>query len=254
MSQRTVLFVNDRIYHVYNRGVRKSDIFLNNSDYRRWEELLYWCLNYNYTYSMYITRLRQARASGKDPQQITAEIKQVKRFDQPPVEILAYVHMPNHFHFILKQITDNGITSFMHRIGTSYSKYFNERHQLSGSLYQGKFQAKRVNTDEQLIHLFRYVHINPLSAGLISKQKLTKYPWSSLPSFVNRQKNKICTKKYLLDYFDNPDKLIKFTLAPFEKNAVDEIEKITIDDDFDWYREKRIEKKSYIKKALRKSI
>jgi putative transposase len=203
---------------------------------------------------MYITRLRQAQASGKDPQQIIAEINRTKRFDQSAIEILAYVHMPNHFHFILKQITDNGITNFMHRIGTGYSKYFNERHQISGSLYQGKFQAKRVSTDEQLIHLFRYIHLNPLSAGLIRKQKLIEYPWSSLLSFVNRQKSKILTKKYLLDYFDNPDKLIEFTLAPFEENAIDEIEKITIDDDFDWYQEKRAEKKSYIKKALRNSI
>ena len=253
MSQRVNL-VNDQIYHIYNRGVRKGDIFFDRLDYQRWEELLYWCLHYDYTYSTYKMRVKQTKIDRGNPQAILQEIDQTRRFKISPVEILAYVHMPNHFHLILKQLVDNGITSFMHRIATGYSKYVNEKHDFTGSCYQGPFKAVRVETDEQLIQLYRYIHLNPLASGLANKKELLSYNWSSFPYFIKGEKNKFLSKKHIFDYFNKIDDLFKFTLAPFDGESIELIEKSTIDDDFNWYQEKKKERKEKIKKIIEKSI
>lgn len=251
---RSILLINDQIYHIFNRGVRKSNLFFDEVDYRRWEELLYWCLHYDYPYSTYKMQLRQIRDDKVNPQTILQRLNQTKRFKIPPVEILAYVHMPNHFHLILKQLTNNGITSFMHRIATGYSKYINEKYDFSGSCYQGPFKAVRVESDEQLIQLYRYIHINPLASGLIKKGDLFDYRWSSFPSFIAKYNNKILSKKYLFDYFSKIEGISSFTLAPYKEEDVELIENSTIDDDFSWYKEKRKAKKEKLREILSKNI
>lgn len=253
MSQRINL-INDQIYHIFNRGVRKNNIFFDYSDYRRWEELLYWCLHYHYSYSTYKMQIRQMRTGEGNPREILQYLNQTKRFKIPPVEILAYVHMPNHFHLILKQLVDNGITGFMHRISTSYSKYINEKYDFSGSCYQGPFKAVRAETDEQLIQLYRYIHTNPLASGLVSKRDLLDYKWSSFPSFIKGYKNKILSKKYLFDYFSKIEEFSSFTLAPYEEENIELIENSTIDDDFSWYKETRKAKKEKIREIISKNI
>lgn len=247
-------FIIRQIYHVYNRGARKSKIFFDSADYERWGELLFWCLSYNYPYSKYRMRLEQVRLGGGNVQEMVDELDRTHRLPVSPVEILAYVYLPNHFHLVLRQITDSGIPIFMHRIGTAYAKYVNERHELSGALYQGPFKAVAVETEGQLKQLFRYVHINVVAAGLVLKEEVLGYEWSSFSSYMSGEENRLLTKESLLGYFPDPQKLYEFTLASFETKEIARLEGLTLDDDLGWYREKEAWRKDRRREQLMRSV
>jgi REP element-mobilizing transposase RayT len=251
MTYQTV-FKNNFIYHVYNRGVRKNKIYLSDPDYRRWEKLLNWCVKYNYSYSLYNNRKKQVEISGGSLENFNKTIDRMYKFEISPVEILAYVEMPNHFHLVLKQITDNGISSFIRRISTGYSMYFNLVYNSKGTLFEHSFKAVLVNTDEQLLQLCRYLHLNPLVANLVSSNKLAQYPWSSFPDYIKNKDNPLLTKKYLLGYFRNSEKLFNFTLAPFQDEAIDMLEGITLDDDYGWSERKKQIKEERRRETLRR--
>lgn len=243
----------DKIYHIFNRGVRKSDLFLSNAHYRRWEELLYWCLHYDYSYSIYLQRVRQIKKEGNNTKLITENLEKTRSYKKPPVEILANVEMSNHFHLVLRQRVDHGISRFMHKLQTSYSKYLNLLHNFKGPVFEGQFKAVLVKSDEQLLQLFRYVHTNPLAGGVVTKAKLSSYPWSSLPSYLEGKKSPFLTKNYLLDYFNNNlGKLWDFTIAEFDNKQTGVIQGLTHDDDFGWYKGINAKKEEKYRELLAK--
>jgi putative transposase len=102
------------------------------------------------------------------------------------VDIVCFVLMPNHFHFILKQNLKNGVSIFMRKFSNSYAKYFSTSHEWVGHLFQGQFKAVEINSEEQLLHVSRYIHLNPFSAGLIMKNNLINYQWSSYPDYLRK--------------------------------------------------------------------
>jgi putative transposase len=132
------------------------------------------------------------------------------------VDIIAYCLMPNHFHFLLRQRTENGISKFIANLSNSYTRFYNIKHKRTGPIFQGKFKAVEVLSDEQIIHLSRYIHLNPFSAGIVTSiQDLLQYPYSSLPEYLNGQKeickicivmgqfeDKICYRKFVTDQAD----------------------------------------------------
>src|SRR5438132_12702278 len=105
--------------------------------------------------------------------------------------------MPNHFHFILKQRKENGISIFISLLINSYTKYFNTKYTRVGALLQGAFKSVIVESDEQLIHLSRYVHLNPRVSGLT--KNLESYPWSSYKEYLSVPE--LCESKIILDLF-----------------------------------------------------
>ena len=119
--------------------------------------------------------------------------------------------MPNHFHFLLKQRKDGGITRFLSNFQNSYTRYFNVRHQRTGHLFQGQFKAVRMETDEQLLHVSRYIHLNPYSSYLVKDFKALKdYPWSSLGEYLNLFDHKVSEKQTLLSFFSSVKKFEQF--------------------------------------------
>lgn len=107
--------------------------------------------------------------------------------------------MPNHFHLLIYQLLRDGISRLMRRVGTTYAMYFNRKYHRVGSLYQGRFQAKIVRTDEQLLHLSRYIHTNPRE--LLGKASLSSYPWSSYPEYLNLRKDGLSKPEVVLSHF-----------------------------------------------------
>ncbi len=112
---------------------------------------------------------------------------------------MAYALMPNHFHFLIEQIGEFGVTEFMHRLGTSYTKYFNRRYDRSGRLFESEYKVVPIQSDAHLYHISRYIHLNPLSLSPAShklkrcaedwkraEEFLLRYPWSSYRSYVDR--------------------------------------------------------------------
>lgn len=192
-------FVNNEYFHIYNRGVDKRNIFLDYNDYKRFLKSLQFFNSMGSTWLSFI---------GDTPQQLREEDKLV--------DILCYCLMPNHYHILLKQKNNNGITMFMRKLNTGYTMYFNTKYERTGRLFENKFKAVHVENDDYFKHLSRYIHLNPLDLknpnwreGKITQIKtslryLENYPWSSFSSYVssNSHHDQIIAKNLLTEIFD----------------------------------------------------
>lgn len=213
MPYRTTPLVTDQIYHVFNRGVAKLPIFTDRRDYNRFLEAVYY---YQF--------------QGPKP-----KFSQLSRFkdlnfekNRKIVEILCYCLMPNHYHFLIKQLHDNGISEFIGKISNSFTKYFNTKHKRVGPLLQGQFKAVRIEYEEQLIHVSRYIHLNPIASFLV--KNLNTYPWSSYLNYVGFDQNKICSKDFILSMFKTPQKYQQFVLDQVEyAQSLERIKHLVID-------------------------
>lgn len=154
MSQRPIQFAPGEYYHIYNRGTDKRQIFFDKADHQRFISLLYLCNNGIPTHRSDLAR------------QSFRELFSVAR-ETTLTDVGAYCLMPNHFHILLHEQSENGISTFMQKLSTAYAMYFNKRYDRNGSLFQGKFKAVHVKNDNQLKYLLAYIHLNPL--GIINK-------------------------------------------------------------------------------------
>ena len=223
--QRKDNFIEGEYYHLYNRGNSKQKIFLDNQDRDRFIKLLYLCNS--------IKRVNFR-------EDIIKRKKDVWDFDKgkPIISIGAWVLMPNHFHIFItvtpnriasknpksnfgqigqKQKKQNAISTFMQKVCTSYSKYFNKKHGRAGSLFETNFKSSRADADKYLKYLFSYIHLNPIKLidskwkenGVkniqAAKDFLKNYKWSSYRDYCGpkRVEAKILSKKDFPDYFEN---------------------------------------------------
>ena len=185
--------VNESYYHVINRSIAQYKIFNDNADYLRTIEIfdLYRFSDFRLKYSYF------SHLSPSDQKRI---VKQIKQSGKMLIEIIAYCLMPTHIHLLLKQNEDGGISKFMSKILNSYTRYFNTKHQRLGPLWEGRFKNVLVQTDEQLLHLTRYIHLNPVSVGLVKKPE--DWVFSSYHEYIKKNVNKICQFEEIinLDY------------------------------------------------------
>lgn len=138
-------FSEGEYYHIYNRGVDKRDIFLDNEDYRRFLFLL---ADANDKVALIE---REARRPGRK-----------RRQKDHLAAVGAYVLMPNHFHLLVKEIEEGGISKFMQKVMTGYVMYFNTKYARTGTLFGGRFQSRHVDSDTYLRYLYAYIHLNPV--------------------------------------------------------------------------------------------
>lgn len=143
-------FANDEYYHIYNRGVEKRDIFCDERDLFRFLQSIDEFNDREAIGSLYENSFR------KENKQLGGRTSKSERL----VEIVAYCLNPNHFHLIVKQVSDKGVEKFMQRLGTGYTMYFNRRYQRSGGLFQGKFKSIHIDTNEYFLRLSVYVNLN----------------------------------------------------------------------------------------------
>ncbi|MCL5969892.1 MAG: transposase, partial [Patescibacteria group bacterium] len=152
--------------------------------------------------------------------------------DKFGVTVLGYCLMPNHFHFLVKQDTDLPITFFMLRLGTSYAKYFNIKYDQVGSLFQGRFKAKLIESDEYLLQVSRYIHRNPISSSTPGVE-LALYPWSSYSVYIDGKKDDLVDPSYIFSYFanNNPAKDYKqFTEYDISEEEAAQIKELVFED------------------------
>ena len=206
-------FAEDAYYHVFNRGVEKRDIFLEEGDY----------LTFIYYLSAYLLPLEKAIEKYPDlPMRLTSK----SLVDE--VELIAYCLMPNHFHLLLKQRTKDGISKLLKQLTNAYTLYFNQNNQRVGSLMQGPFRAAPVTEDPLFIHLVRYIHLNPVASGLT--KDLNAHRWSSYHHYLGNEADLPVEKEKILSYFPSVGAFKGFheDRADYEKN-LDKIEHISID-------------------------
>jgi putative transposase len=159
MSSRKEPLVNDEIYHVYTRSIAGFNIFRSAGDYRRMTETLrfYTAQEPPCKFSVFLNLLEKSK---------TEKINQMQQSNKI-VNIIAYCVMPTHLHLVLKQTHEGGISKYINIALKSYSKYFNIKYERLGPLWESRFKSILVETDEYLLHLTRYVHLNPVSASLV---------------------------------------------------------------------------------------
>ena len=139
----------------------------------------------------------------------TPETRQLDK-SKKIVDIVCFCLMPNHFHFLLRQNRDGGITEFVSKLSNSYTKYFNVKRNRIGPLLQGDFKSVYVETNEQLIHLSRYIHLNPYVGNLV--KDLENYRWSSYREYIGLENTDICQKEIVLGQFKSPQDYKRFVL------------------------------------------
>lgn len=223
MSRKTI-FANGECYHICNRGVDKRDVFMSRKDYERFllgMDLL------NDEKEGLMGQLKDARRN--NPKITIEDFSKASLWKRDPlVEIIAYCLNPNHYHFILRQLKEKGIENFMHRIGTSHTKYFNKKNDRSGALFQGVFKAVHVDSNEYLLYLSAYVNKNNFIHGYNNENIYWQY--SSLPDYLGIAKNNLVKKDIIIGQFKNVEEYKNFVDANAEymKNKK-ELEKYLLD-------------------------
>lgn len=201
-------FVNEHIYHIYNRGVEKRNIYLGEED----------CLRF--TNSLYIFNDTNPSLNfGRDLIEVGLQSRFKKR--EPFISILAYCLMPNHYHLMVQQKIDNGITEFMRKLDTGYTNFFNIKYDRVGPLFQGKFKAILLENESHFIHLPHYIHLNPLDLKMPEWRKgwikndqminfIKQYRWSSLLDYLGYENFPIITERdFLQECIGKPQSFIE---------------------------------------------
>ena len=212
MPRRLTPFVTGECYHLFNRSSFRQPILRRKKDLDVFDNLLRYYMQVNppTRYSLY--KLNPERYLLDNHKLLT---------------IISFCYMPNHFHLCVRQDTDEGIHKFMRKLLNSYSHYYHVRYGSKGSLFESVFKAVHIETDEQLMHLTRYHHLNPVTAGIVKHPN--DYFYSSFHSYVNPKTDLVDTsivlscfrsrrdyERFVLDQKDYQKKLdrIKHQLFP----------------------------------------
>lgn len=194
MPARFTPLVTDQYYHIFNRGVNKQPIFEAIRDYKRALDILnFYSFNPKLRFSKFLLLSKEEKSNFMD---------NLHKVNDKLVDIICFCLMPNHFHLLLNQMKDNGISKFMANLQNSFTRYFNTKHERIGPLLQGQFKAVLIEDDNQLLHLSRYIHLNPYSSYIVKNLGiLEEYPWSSFPEYLGRTAIEICNKNVILSQF-----------------------------------------------------
>ncbi len=204
-TNRKLVFANDEAYHIFNRGVEKRPTFTDKRELGRGIKTIDF-------YRFANLPLKLSKFLVLPESEKTKFIQKVHGEYQKLVQIICYCLMPNHFHFLVKQTKTNGVSAFAANFTNSYTKYFNTKHERVGPLFQGLFKAVRIESDEQLMHVSRYIHLNPVSSFLIRPDQLKNYQWSSYPEYLDLSSERIADKEIVLDLFPSKEKYKQFVL------------------------------------------
>lgn len=202
MGMRKDIFTNEEHYHVYNRGVDKRIVFVDEYDIKRFFQSM---VEFNVVDPIGSIYERSFLKLGGETPKLRKKL----------VNIVAYCLNPNHFHLILEQVVDGGISEFMKRLG-GYTSYFNNRYKRSGVLFQGVFKSVHIDSNEYLLHVSSYVNLNDRVHQLGGfTPKLVK-SMSSWEEYTNKKIKGICKKDIVLGQFENVGAYKKFALSSLE--------------------------------------
>lgn len=218
MPYRKIPFVTGERYHIFNKSVAGQPIFLDKWDYKRVLEVMqFYCFQNPGLRFSYYNRL-----------QVDLKISfwnDLIKNGKKQVTLLAFCFMPNHFHFLLKEAEENGIKTFLSNFQNSYAKYFNTKTERKGAVFLSMFKGVRIITDEQLIHVNRYIHLNPLTSYIIKNtNELETYQWSSYIDYLGIRKERIVDKELIMGLLKTTERFRNFTLDQTDYQR--ELEKI----------------------------
>ena len=220
MTTRKASFANGEFYHVYNRGVDKRTIFTDKYDVERFFRGLVEFNAVDPIGSLY-ENSRQQRGG------------ETATASERLVNLVAYCLNPNHYHLILEQLVDGGISEFMKRIG-GYTWYFNNKYERSGSLFQGVFKDVHIDSNEYLLHVSAYVNLNDRVHKLGKGSLALVQSRSSWKEYTDEKIKGICEKEVILEQFGNVDEYKQFALSSIDatierRNELKDLDKFLLE-------------------------
>ncbi len=220
------LYLENGYYHLYNRGVEKRKIFLDEQDYSVF-------LSYLKEYLLpknekeLQERLSDPSASSKEKDKILKLLRMNNFSDE--IALLSYCLMPNHFHFFVKQKNPNIIDKFMNSLCTRYTMYFNKKYERVGSLYQGVYKAVLLTTEAQFLHLSRYIHKQALASQGEALRSYEGQP-SSYPEYVGNRKTEWIKPEEILSFFSNKLPSLSYEAFIKQEDDYEQIKNITLEE------------------------
>lgn len=184
MARRNINFHPNGYYHIYNRGAHRQDIFLDDTDY--------------------VFLLKYLRKLSADYH----------------ITVIAYCLMSNHYHFLLRQDGEIAVSQLMQALFNIYTKAFNTKHAHTGTLFEGPYKAIAVEETSYLLHLCRYIHRNPLEAGIVIKPE--QWHYSNYPEFIGVRNGRLADRDFVTKNFGTPAEYEAFVMAyvPPEKTLL----------------------------------
>lgn len=224
----------NKICHIYNRGVEKREIFLNDRDRLR------------FIYSLALFNNNESTPNNGyffDTKSLTESIEVRLRYaGKKLVKILAFTLMPNHFHLMVEETLENGITEFMRKLGTGYTNYFNKKYERVGPLFQGKFKSILLTEERHFMYLPYYIHLNPLDIlesgwkdkGIKDFEKainfLATYRWSSHADYLGKRNFQyLLDTKLLNEVFETPERYRHGIIEWLKEKNHSEVDEITLE-------------------------
>lgn len=200
------IYIKDGIYHIYNRGFEKRNIFLDEQDYKTF---LYFLKRY---------LLSSDDISWRSNSYGRSDLSAGRRLDPrerwrsdlyEKIRLLCYCLMPNHYHLMIQQLTETAITDFMRRMSNSYTEYFNKKYKRRGSLFEGRYKAALIKNERHFWYLPYYIHNNPgklYKNSSDKKEKIRNYRWSSIGDYIGKRNTAWIYKKDLMESFIETEK------------------------------------------------
>ncbi|MEK7574730.1 MAG: transposase [Patescibacteria group bacterium] len=210
-------FAVGEYYHIYNRGVDKRSVFSDADDVDR--------------FLLSLDEFNQEESIGSIYEHlfIKGDRETVQLGNPIPklVDIISFCLNGNHFHLLLKQNKDGGISKFMQKVGIGYTNYFNEKNKRSGALFQGKFKAKHIDSNEYLLRVGVYINLNNMLG--YKKEELSVSSWNQL---LGEEKGFCVGYDVVVGQFKNRKSLEVFAeevLADIKRNKLLQAERVFLD-------------------------
>ena len=208
MPVRLEPFIVGHIYHIFNKTLDNRQLFKNPKSCRVFLNIL----KYYRSTKAKISFSKLKFLDKRRLREIEREVSYQRFFK---ANILAYCVMPTHFHLLLKESVDGGIQKLMADVINSLTKHCNPQLERKGPIFLPKFKSEGVSSDEQLLHVSRYIHLNPYSAGVVrTLSELETYPWSSLMDYIfDNEETMVDTSTILAFFGGGKDKYKDFILS-----------------------------------------
>lgn len=200
---KELVLTGGEYYHIYSRGVRKTQIFHDERDYIRFTYLLLHFQGEYYPSNISSAVSNFVRCRSFQTRQSTIE----KIVESRGVSLVAFTLMSNHLHLGLYAHKDGGISNYMKRVLGAYAKYYNEKYKETGHLFQGKFGRVHISSNEQFLHTTAYIHLNQTELKGWKRREL-KYPWSSFQDYKENRWGDLLDRTHILEQFDKSDDYI----------------------------------------------
>jgi putative transposase len=194
-SEPSMKHFEGQYYHVYNRGCNRESIFVGDENYR-------------------------------------FLLRQIKKFlPDSSVTLIAYCLMPNHYHFMIRSDLDNRVAKFIQRLLNSYAQAFNRQQQRTGTLFEGRAKSIWIEDESYLLQLCRYIHLNPVAAGLVVKPEDWQY--SNYLEWIGKRNGTLVDLEFVRAYFPKPEIYAEFVQSATEEKASDKLSRYRIDGNAD---------------------